>query len=298
MLNVIRYMPFKRAPKGFSPASSPKAILASLLLILSLPSTAGEDNADAEHINIAVASNFAAPIKQLVKQYAQQHNIDIKVSLGSSGKLLAQIQHGAPFQLFLSADQQKPQRLIASGDADSESRVTYARGQLALWNASPASGQQRSPEQMQNQLQTQLQARLQQGDFNKLAIANPRLAPYGLAAQEVLQSMSLWDSTRDKRVMGENIGQTWQFVASGNAQLGFVALSQIQQPGKPYSGSVWVVPPALYSPILQDAVVLSRQGTDAQRQAAHDFLKFLMSADVQQQLAQYGYLPAGDVPAR
>ncbi len=294
MLNVIRRLPLKRAPEGFSPSSSPKAILASLLLILALPSTAGEGTTDAEHINIAVASNFAAPIKQLVKQYEQQHDIDIKVSLGSSGKLLAQIQHGAPFQLFLSADQQKPQRLIASGDADGASRVTYARGQLALWNASPASGQQRSTEQ----LQTQLQAQLQQGDFNKLAIANPRLAPYGLAAQQVLQSMNLWDSTRDKRVMGENIGQTWQFAASGNAQLGFVALSQIQQPDKPSSGSVWVVPPALYSPILQDAVVLSRQGTDAQRQAARDFLGFLMSADVQQQLAQYGYLPAGDVPAR
>ena len=294
MLNVIRRLLLKRVPEGFSPASSPKAILACLLLILALPSTAGEDTTDAEHINIAVASNFAAPIKQLVRQYEQQHNIDIKVSLGSSGKLLAQIQHGAPFQLFLSADQQKPQRLIASGDADGASRVTYARGQLALWNASPTSEQQRSDEQ----LQTQLQAQLQQGDFNKLAIANPRLAPYGLAAQQVLQSMSLWDSTRDKRVMGENIGQTWQFVASGNAQLGFVALSQIRQPGRPSPGSVWVVPSALYSPILQDAVVLSRQGTDAQRQAARDFLGFLMSADVQQQLAQYGYLPAGDVPAR
>ena len=225
----------------------------------------------AEALRVAVASNFVQPAKVLADQFAQQHGIRMDIISGSSGKLLAQIQHGAPFDIFLSADQQKPAALIASGHGLADSRFTYARGQLVLWSLSDAAD---------------VKARLMAGNFRHLALANPRLAPYGQAAAETLAALGISESTQDKWVMGENIAQTWHFVQSGNAELGFVAQSQVMVDGEVRQGSVWRVPDSLHKPVLQDAVLLSRAKDNA---AAQQFMRFLRSAQAQKVITAYGY---------
>lgn len=252
----------KRKPRGIVF----RGALPALLLLLSI-------NVHADELTIAVASNFTAPMQALAREFEARSGHRVKLAFGSSGKFFAQIRHGAPFQAFFSADQVKPEQLVKLGLAVADSRFTYAEGKLALWSHKPgfvdADGEV-----------------LKRGDYNKLAIANPKLAPYGAAAVEVLQRLQLEEQSRPHWVQGENISQAYQFVASGNADLGLVALSQILTNGELAEGSAWVVPPHLYKPIRQDAVLLKRS---AELPALREFWQFMHSADAAAIFRAYGY---------
>ncbi len=228
----------------------------------------------AETALVAVAANFAEVMEQLEEVFETTHEHSITVSVGSTGRLYAQIINGAPFDLFLSADQARPDQIISQAFADPEDRYTYAFGQLALWSADKG----RVPEQGQKILQTPV--------FRKLAIANPALAPYGKAAWQTLERLGVYHSLKDKIVYGENIGQAYAFIASGNAELGLIALSLVISARNANRGSVWKVPANLYDPIRQDAVLLKR-GKD--NQAATAFLIFLKSATSRSIIRQFGY---------
>jgi molybdate transport system substrate-binding protein len=227
----------------------------------------------AEEIHAAVASNFTAPMKDIAKQYEEESGNKVILSFGSSGKFFAQIQNGAPFQIFLSADENKPDALEKAGLVVTNTRFTYAIGALALWSA--------NPDFIYNN-----DARLRSGDFNKLALANPKLAPYGVAATEVLKGLGLTESTKSKWVMGENISQTYQFASTGNTDLGFVALSQIMSKGRIEKGSSWIIPSDQYSPIRQDAVLLKNAENNT---AAKGLLDYLRSAKARNIIHSYGY---------
>ncbi|WP_460237359.1 molybdate ABC transporter substrate-binding protein [Aurantivibrio plasticivorans] len=227
----------------------------------------------AETIRAAVASNFMSPMKDIVQSFEAQSKHKVLVSYGSSGKFYAQIQHGAPFDIFLSADAEKPLRLIEANLADDASLFTYAVGRLALLSSQGGDAHQL----------------LLERQYKRLAIANPRLAPYGAAAQSTLTSMGLWESAQSKLVMGENIAQTYQFVSSGNAQLGFVAASQIIDNGTLPAGA-WLIPESNHQTITQDAVLLTR----STQKAAVDFLKFLRSDQAITIIQRYGY----DTPSK
>lgn len=231
----------------------------------------------AENVHVAVASNFTAPMEAITAAFERQSEHRVFLSFGSSGKLYAQIRNGAPFQVFLSADQAKPQALAQEGWTVEGTRVTYAEGALALWSRQPG-------------LVDPEGDILKEGDFNKLALANPRLAPYGVAAVEVLEAMGRVEATRPRWVQGENIAQTYQFVHTGNADIGFVALSQVLQNGELKGGSAWRVPPERHSPIRQDAILLQR-GADSE--GAKALWRFLQSDTARGIIASYGYrLPA------
>ncbi len=252
--------------------------VSGLLLVLGLTLSAvalAESQVDnSAPLTIAVAANFSAPMKLLASEFEQQTGRPVRLSIASSGKLFAQIQHGAPFDVFLSADQDKPQRLVEQGLAVSGSQFTYAVGELALWS----SQQHIDPEQT-----------LRQGNFRKLAIANPKLAPYGLAAEQALVSLDLTEASKSKIIFGESIGQAFQFVASGSAELGFVARAQVIAAGSSDSlskGSVWFLPNNLYAPIRQDAVLLVRAKTDS---GAGQFLEFLQSEYAKNTIQNFGY---------
>ncbi len=228
---------------------------------------------DVEELHVAVASNFTAPMKDIVKSFERETGYRVRLSFGASGKFYAQIRNGAPFQVFLSADQAKPKALEREGWTAEGTRFTYALGALALWS--------RQPDRVDSRGQV-----LREGDFNKLALANPRLAPYGAAAVEVLQSLGLAEATRPRWVQGENIAQTYQFVHTGNADIGFVALSQVLENGELKGGSVWRVPSSHHSPIRQDAVLLK---TGADSEAAKALLTFLQSDTAERIIQGYGY---------
>jgi molybdate transport system substrate-binding protein len=227
----------------------------------------------AESINVAVASNFAKPMEQIGAAFTQQTGHKVALAFGSSGKFYAQIKQGAPFMAFFSADQSKAKLLEQQGMIVPGSRFTYALGALALWS------RQTALVDPQGQI-------LASGAYNKLALANPKLAPYGQAALEVLQNMGLEELTRSKWVLGENISQAYQFVATGNAELGFVALSQLSQRVNEPQGSIWVVPGKLYQSIRQDAVLLKA----AQHSEASQQLMTFMRGNMAQTIMQdYGY---------
>ncbi len=212
-----------------------------------------------EELLIAVASNFSGPMAELAKRFEAQTGHNIKVAYGSSGRLFAQIRSGAPFQVFLSADQDKPARLADLGLADSASRFTYASGELVLWS-------------VDSSREVSDSNALLSPDVHRIALANPRLAPYGTAAAEALNELGLLAKLSGKLVQGENIAQTFQFVESGNAQLGFVARSQVLSLTEIRAGATWVVPDHLYRPIRQDAVLLNRA---IGCQVCSEFLSFL-----------------------
>jgi molybdate transport system substrate-binding protein len=189
---------------------------------------------------------------------------------GSTGKHYAQIKNGAPFDAFFAADVRRPELLEKEGVALPGSRFTYAIGKLVLW--SPKTGYVDPDASI-----------LERGEFHHLAIANPKLAPYGKAAQEILQALGLWDRHSGRLVRGENIGQTFQFVDSGNAEFGFVAYSQVKHPNQPIKGSFWEVPQSLYTPIKQQAVLLK------DKEAARVFLSFVRSDEALKIIHDYGY---------
>lgn len=244
----------------------PRPPLLILLLLLCGPATGAE-------ISVAVASNFAGTMRELAGAFERQTGHHVTLAFGSSGKIYAQVRHGAPFQLFFSADQAKPAALEEAGLAVPGSRITYAVGALALWSPDP------SRVDPQGQV-------LQSGDFDRLAIANPRLAPYGAAALEAIQALGLEHQLRDKLVQGENIAQAYQFVATGNSELGLVALSQILEDGRLKAGSAWIVPERLHSPIRQDAVLLTR---GEKVPAARQLLQFMGSDEARKIIHSHGY---------
>lgn len=227
----------------------------------------------AGEVHVAAASNFRAPLEKIATPFTQATGHKLIISYGATGKFYAQIMNGAPFEVFLAADQEHPKKLAQGQPALAETEFTYAIGKLVLWGPNPK-GVDRPADI------------LEKGQFNHLSIANPRLAPYGKAAKQVLEKMGLWDKDESRIVLGENITQAHQFVATGNAELGFVALSQIKQEGKNPEGSFWIVPGSMYSPIKQDAVLLEK-GKDSP--AAKQFLQFLKSDKAKKIIEKYGY---------
>jgi len=244
------------------------AILGAIIA-LTAPGTARADEA-----TVAVAANFAEVVEELETMFEADTDHTLIVTTGSTGKLYAQIKNGAPFDVFLAADQARPERLEAEGDAVPGSRFTYAIGRLTLW--SPQAGR----------FGADGLAILEAADFDHMAIANPDLAPYGLAAKQTLQHYGLWDALQPKIVMGQNIGQTFSMVATGNAPLGFVAKSYVLSPRNDQPGSRWDVPAEAYEPIRQDAVVLKRA---ANNPAAQAFADFLRSDQARGTIKRFGY---------
>ncbi len=230
--------------------------------------------ASGNEIHVAVAANFYNPFRQIVKLFEEKTDHQVKIISGSTGKLYAQIRHGAPFELFLAADSRRPRLLEKEGDAVPGTRLTYALGRIALWSADSA---------MISPVGT---ATLRQKNFSHLAIANPKTAPYGKAAVQTLKQLGLWSQIRPQVVQGENISQTFQFVSSENAQLGFVARSQILDPKNSRKGSRWDVPESFHDPLEQDVVLLQR-GKD--NPGAQALWRFLREDAAQRIITNYGY---------
>jgi molybdate transport system substrate-binding protein len=230
------------------------------------PAAAGE-------VSAAVAANFTAPVEQIAAIFQKESEHTVKLSFGSSGKFTSQIKEGAPFDVFLAADEKNPKLLEQGGLAVANSRFIYALGKLVLWSAKPGYVDDKG-------------AVLKNGSYNKLAYADPKLAPYGLAAKETLEGLGLWNNVQSKLVTGESITQTYQFAATGNAELAFIALSQIIKEDKVAEGSWWLVPSNLYSPIRQSAVQLSSAKDPA---AAKAFLDFLKSEKAVAIIRSFGY---------
>jgi len=228
---------------------------------------------NAGEVNAAVAANFTEPVKQIVELFQKETGHTVKLSFGSSGKFYSQIKEGAPFDVFLAADEKNPSLLEKEGLAVSGTRFVYALGKLVLWSAQPGYVDDKG-------------AVLSKSSNNKIAYADPKLAPYGLAAQETLQKMNLWDKVQSKLVTGESIIQAYQFAATGNAELAFIALSQITRDGKQSEGSFWLVPADLYNPIKQSAVQL-RATKDPT--AAKAFMAFLKSEKALAIIRGFGY---------
>lgn len=227
----------------------------------------------ADELKIAVAANFLKTIETLSQNFEKQSGHRIKVSGGPTGKLYAQIENGAPFDLFFSADQKSTKKLEDDGKIKAGSRFVYAQGRLSLWMPTVSAG-------------VEAVDVLKKGDFKHIAIANPKAAPYGIAAEQTLEKLGLLDSLRSKFVMGENIGQTYQFVATGNAQLGFVAHSYTIDPKHVNTGSYWLVPLSYHSPLDQDVVILKKAESS---QAAQDFIDYVRSAEGKQVIEASGY---------
>jgi molybdate transport system substrate-binding protein len=227
----------------------------------------------ADEVKLAVAANFAAPMQKIAAEFERDTGHKLLVSTGATGAFYAQIKNGAPFEVFLSADDETPARLEAEGAGVKGSRFTYAIGKLVLWSATPALVDAKGEV-------------LKSGSFAKLALANPKTAPYGAAGVEVLKMLGVYEALQAKIVQGENISQAFQFVSTGNAELGFVALSQVWENGALKRGSAWLVPQADYTPIRQDAILLA---SGAGKPAAAALLKYLQSDKAKAVIKSYGY---------
>ena len=230
-------------------------------------------SAGADTVLVAVAANFDGPLAALTPGFGAATGHRVQVSPGATTRLATQIASGAPYQVLLAADTETPARLVADGMAVPGSAFTYAVGHLVLWSADPKTVDPQG-------------AVLASGQFKHLAIANPKLAPYGQAALDVLRARGLEATLQDRLVMAENIAQAYQFVLTGNAELGFVALSQLMVPGKPMAGSAWRVPASLHRPIRQDAVLLK---AGAGRPAALALLAYLKTPAAQAVIGAHGY---------
>jgi molybdate transport system substrate-binding protein len=230
-------------------------------------------SAFAAEAQVAVAANFAEPIKAIAAVLHKTTGHTIKVTLGATGKLYAQIQNGAPFDVFLSADTATAEKLEKEGLGQPGSRFTYATGKLVLWSAK--AGRVDDKGQV-----------LKAADLGKVSYANPKVAPYGAATVQVVNKLGLTAALTPKLVQGESIGQTFTFVSTGNADVGFVAMSQVLEGGKLKSGSMWVIPQNLYDPIRQDAVVLQKS---ASNEAAQALMTLLKSPNIKNLIRSYGY---------
>ncbi|MCT8946917.1 molybdate ABC transporter substrate-binding protein [Pseudomonas iridis] len=229
--------------------------------------------AQADEVQVAVAANFTAPIQAIAADFEKDTGHKLVAAYGATGQFYTQIKNGAPFEVFLSADDTTPEKLEREGDTVKGSRFTYAVGTLALWSAKDVYVDSKGEV-------------LKKNEYQHLSIANPKTAPYGLAATQVLEKLKLTEATKTKIVEGQNITQAYQFVSTGNAELGFVALSQIYKEGKVTSGSAWIVPASLHDPIKQDAVILSKGKDNAAAKALVEYLKGPKAAAV---IKSYGY---------
>lgn len=223
---------------------------------------------------VAVAANFAEVMERLEADFEAESPHGLTVTTGSTGKLYAQIVNGAPFDVLLAADQARPELLEQQGLAVRGTRFTYASGRLSLWSADPQA------------FAGDGAAWLRRGAFRRLAIANPDLAPYGLAARQVLEALGVYEALAGRLVLGENVGQAHAMVATGNAEAGLVARAYVASPRNREPGSRWDVPADLHAPIRQDAVLLMRAEDNS---AARDLLAFLRRDDVRRVIAGYGY---------
>ena len=244
---------------------TPRLALLCLLLMFGT-------GAHAADVRIAVAANFTDTTRELIAAFAETTGLEAIASYGSTGKLYAQINNGAPFDVFLAADRHRPELLEQNEQGVAGTRFTYARGKPALWSS--------APDTFEDPL-----AWLESGRFAHLAIANPKTAPYGLAARELLTKLNLWEALQGRLVRGDSIAQTFQFVATTNAQSGFVALSQVRAwPEK--GGALWLVPQSYYSPINQQAILLSRSKDN---NAARQWLEFLRGDKARSIIEKFGY---------
>jgi molybdate transport system substrate-binding protein len=243
------------------------------LPLAALCAALGSNSAWADEVQVAVAANFSAPVQMIAQQFEKDTGHTLIASFGATGQFYTQIRNGAPFDVFLAADDSTPAKLEAEGDTLKGSRFTYATGTLALWSAK------------ENYVDAQGDV-LKGNQYQHLSIANPKAAPYGLAATQVLARLNLTEATQAKIVEGQNITQAYQFVSTGNAELGFVALSQVFKDGKLTSGSAWIVPAELHDPIRQDAVVLAKGKDNPAAKALMEYLKGPKAAAI---IRSYGY---------
>jgi len=229
--------------------------------------------AQAAEVSVAVAANFTAPMRKIAQTFEQETGHKAILSFGSTGNFYAQIRNGAPFEILLAADDETPIKIEKEGLGVAASRFTYAIGKLVLWSKQPGFVDDRGEI-------------LRSGKFQRIAVANPKLAPYGAAALETMTQLGVLQALQPKFVQGENIAQTFQFVATENAQLGFVALSQVMTDGRIAQGSAWTVPSSLHAPIRQDALLLVK-GKD--NPAATALMNFLQSDRSRLVMRSYGY---------
>ncbi len=241
--------------------------------LVSLFALAFSSLALADEVQVAVAANFTAPMKQIAADFEKDTGHKAVAAFGATGKFYAQIKNGAPFEVLLAADDTTPAKLEAEGAAVAGSRFTYAIGRLVLWSAKPGFVDDKGEV-------------LKKGEFKHVSVANPKLAPYGVAAVEALTALKLIDAVQPKFVLAENIAQTYQFAVTGNAELGFVALAQVMKDGKITEGSAWVVPANLHQPIKQDAVILAN---GKGKPAAEALLKYLKGDKAKAVIKSYGY---------
>lgn len=227
----------------------------------------------AGEVPVAVAANFAAPAKQIAADFEKETGHKATLVSGATGKFYAQIRNGAPFEVLLAADDETAARLEKEGAAVAGTRFTYAIGRLVLWSGRPGLVDDKGEV-------------LRKGDFAHLAIANPKLAPYGAAAVEVLTALKLPDAVQARLVVAENITQAHMFVVTGNAELGFVALSQVLKDGKVAEGSAWIVPANLHQPIRQDAILLDK---GRGKPAAEAWLNYLKGDKAKAIIKSFGY---------
>ena len=227
----------------------------------------------ADEVQVAVAANFSAPMQKIAAEFGKDTGHKVQLAFGATGKFYAQIRNGAPFEILLAADDTTPEKLEKEGACVAGSRFTYAIGKLVLWSSKPRFVDNKGDV-------------LSKGDFKHVSIANPKLAPYGAAAIETLAALKLLDAIQPKFVQGENIAQTHQFVATGNAELGFIALSQVMKEGKILDGSAWMVPDNLHQPIRQDAVLLEK---GKGKPAAEALMKYLGSDKARTVIKSFGY---------
>ncbi|TWE01621.1 molybdate transport system substrate-binding protein [Pseudomonas sp. AG1028] len=242
-------------------------------LLLLCASFAMAGNAFADQVQVAVAANFTAPMQAIASAFEKDTGHSVQASYGATGQFYVQISNGAPFEVFLSADDSTPAKLEQEGLSVKGSRFTYAIGTLVLW--SPKQG-----------FVDDQGAVLKKGEFKHLSIANPKAAPYGLAATQTLAKLGLSDALKGKIVEGQNITQALQFVSTGNAELGFVALSQVYKDGQITSGSAWVVPETMYEPIRQDALILKKGEANPAAKALVEYLRGPKAAEI---IKAYGY---------
>ena len=245
----------------------------SRTLIAALMSLGVSLVAQAEEVQVAVAANFTAPMKVIAADFEKATGHKTVLNFGATGKFYAQITNGAPFDVLLAADDKTPAKIEKENGSVAGSRFTYAIGKLVLWSAKPdmvdAKGEV-----------------LEKASFEHIALANPKIAPYGAAAIEAMTKLSLLEKLQPKFVQGDSIGQTFAFVYTGNADLGFVALSQVLEGGKIKSGSTWIVPANLHNPIRQDAIILTK-GKD--NKAASALIDYLKSEPAKAVIRSFGY---------
>ncbi|MDG3085021.1 molybdate ABC transporter substrate-binding protein [Vibrio hannami] len=232
----------------------------------------GAFQASATEVRVAVANNFYGPLKELARDYQQQSGDSVVISTGSTGQLYAQIINGAPFDIFLSADAARPAKLVEAGLASEP--FTYALGRLVLWSSD-------------SQLLKKGAASLTINNFKHLALANPKLAPYGYASVQVMEKAGVYSELKSTLVEGKNLSVVYQFVVTGNAQAGFLAMSQIYKDSEFIDGSYWIIPEQMYDPIRQNAVLLK---SAQNKNASNSFIEYLKSERARKIIVDFGYL--------